>query len=68
MNMALYDIGFLIFFVIMLYLIFFCILKNVVSDYGAGLLIGILVFGIIGYNIWMNFTAWEVIKNIKTCP
>jgi hypothetical protein len=66
--MTLYEIISLIFFIIMVSIIFVGISKNILTGYGFGLLIGILVFGIIAFNILMNLTVWEALKNIEPCP
>jgi hypothetical protein len=66
--MTLYEIIFLIFFIIMVSIIFVGISKNILTEYGIGLLIGILVFGIIGYNVLMNLAVWEALKNIESSP
>jgi Kef-type K+ transport system membrane component KefB len=62
--MGLYNIMFSIFCVILILLLFLDISKNVLTKYGVGLLIGILVFGIIGYNIWENYQVQEIIQDI----
>lgn len=66
--MNLYDIGFLTFCIIMICLIFIGVSKNVLTKYGIGLLIGILVLGIIAYNIWVDFQIWEMLKRIDLTP
>jgi hypothetical protein len=62
--MGVYNIGFLIFCVVMALFVFIGISKNALTKYGAGLLIGVLVFGIIGYDIWANIQFQEVLRKI----
>jgi hypothetical protein len=45
-------------------LILIGISKNVLTEYGAGLLIGIFVLAIIGYDIWENFQFKETMQKI----
>jgi hypothetical protein len=52
----------------MICLIFIGVSKNVLTKYGIGLLIGILVLGIIAYNIWVDFQIWEMLKRIDLTP
>jgi hypothetical protein len=63
--MDLYDIGILAFCIIMVCLILISISKNILTEYGVGLLIAILVLGIIGHNIWIDFHIWELLKEIN---
>jgi hypothetical protein len=46
----------------MVCLIFVGIVKNVLTEYGVGLLIGMLVFGIIGYNILIDLQIIKINK------
>jgi hypothetical protein len=46
----------------MICLIFIGIIKNILTEYGAGFLIGVLVLGIIGYNIWTDLQTLKVNK------
>jgi hypothetical protein len=62
--MGAYNIGFLAFCIILVSLILIGVSKNVLTNYGAGILIGILVFGIIGYDIWANRKAQELMREI----
>jgi hypothetical protein len=62
--MNLYDIGILSFCIIMFCLIFISVSKNILTEYGVGLLIAGLVLGIIGYNIWIDFQVWELLRKI----
>jgi hypothetical protein len=62
--MGLYNIAFLIFCVILICIIFIVISKNILTEYGVGLLIGILVIGIIGWDIWVNIQYWEMMRKI----
>jgi hypothetical protein len=62
--MNLYDIGFLVFCMVITCLILFGVTKNVLTEYGVGLLIGVLVFGIIGYNSWTDIQNLKIIKSI----
>jgi hypothetical protein len=62
--MGLYGIGFLIFCVVLACLILICTLTNILTEYGIGLLIGILVIGIIGYDIWEDFQFREMMREI----
>lgn len=62
--MELYNICFLIFCMILSLLILIGISKNVLTEYGAGLLIGIFVLAIIGYDIWENFQFKETMQKI----
>jgi hypothetical protein len=62
--MGLYNIGFLTFCVILSCIIFIGILKNILTEYGFGLLIGILVIGIISWDILVTFQYREIIRKI----
>ena len=62
--MDLFNIGFLTFCVILILLIFIGVSKNVLTRYGVGLLIGILVLGVISYDILANLQFREVIQEI----
>jgi hypothetical protein len=66
--MDLCDIGFLTFCVIIICLFFIGISRNLLTKYGVGLLIGILVLGIVGYNIWANFQVRELMQRIDLTP
>jgi hypothetical protein len=62
--MGLYDILFLTFCVILFLLIFLGVSKNALTKYGVGLLIGILVLGVVSYDIWANLQVREVTRRI----
>jgi hypothetical protein len=62
--MGVYNIGFLVFCIILVLLIFVGISKNILTNYGVGLLVGILVFGIISYDIWANLKAQELMREV----
>jgi hypothetical protein len=66
--MGVYDIGFIVFCAIMFCLICISVSKNILTKYGIGLLIAVLVFGIIGYNIWAIFQVNEVLDTIELAP
>jgi hypothetical protein len=66
--MGLYDIGFLSFCVIMICLVFVCVSKNILTRYGFGVLIAVIVIGIIGYDIWANFQVREVTRQVDLVP
>jgi hypothetical protein len=42
--------------------------KNVLTKYGVGLLVGILCFGIIGYNTWVIFNIQEATQKVGLTP
>jgi hypothetical protein len=63
--MGVYNIGFLVFCIIFTLVIFIGVSKNMLTSYGVGLLIGIFVFGIIIYDIWVNFKAQELMRKIN---
>jgi hypothetical protein len=48
----------------MSFLIFLGLLKNILTKYGVGILIGILVLGIIGYDVWEGYQIQKIIQNI----
>jgi hypothetical protein len=60
--MGIYNIGFLAFCIILVLLIFIGVSRNILTNYGVGLLVGILVLGIIGYDIWANLKAQELMR------
>jgi hypothetical protein len=60
--MGIYNIGFLAFCIILALLIFIGVSKNILTNYGVGLLVGILVLGIISYDIWANLKAQELMR------
>jgi hypothetical protein len=62
--MGVYNIGFLAFCVVLVLLISVGFLKNILTNYGIELMVGILILGIISYDIWTNFKAHELMKEI----
>jgi hypothetical protein len=66
--MNLYDIGFLSFCVIMICFAFEGMSKNILTQYGFGVLIAVIVIGIIGYDIWTSFQVREVMQHIDLTP
>jgi hypothetical protein len=60
--MGVYNIGFLAFCTVLVLLIFVGFSKNILTNYGVGLLIGILVFGMIGYDIWVSLKVQELMR------
>jgi hypothetical protein len=51
----------------MICLIFIGIIKNILTEYGSGFMIGVLVLGIIGYNIWTDLQTLKI-KKIELPP
>jgi hypothetical protein len=62
--MGIYNIGFFIFCIILILLTFIGVSKNILTEYGLGLLIGVLVLGIIGYDIWEDVQIREIMQKI----
>jgi hypothetical protein len=49
----------------------FCLLcigisKNILTRYGAGILLAVLIFGIIGYDIWAAFQVKKTLDKIDS--
>jgi hypothetical protein len=66
--MGIYDIGFIVFRVIVFFLICAGVSKNVLTKYGVGILLAVLFLGIIGYDIWATFQVKESINRIDLAP
>lgn len=64
--MGLYNIVFTVFCIILILLTFLGLSKNILTSYGVGLIIGIFVFGIISYDVWVNFQIREILQQVQT--
>jgi hypothetical protein len=62
--MGMYNIGFFAFCIILALSIFIGVSENILTKYGVGLLIGILVLGIIGYDIWANLKFQKIMEKV----
>jgi hypothetical protein len=66
--MGLYNIVFFFVCIAIICLAFVGVSKNILTQYGVGLLIAIFVFVIIGYDLWVNFYVCETMRKIELLP
>jgi hypothetical protein len=65
MVIGVYDVWFILFCVIFISLIFISIAKNILTNFGIGLLIGIFIFGIICYDILEELEIQKLRQNFN---
>jgi hypothetical protein len=62
--MEYYDIIIFASCILLILLILIGVSRNILTEYGIGILIGILVFGIIGYSIFVNVQDKKFLKKV----
>jgi hypothetical protein len=65
MIIGVYNIWFILFCIVFISLVFIGILKNILTSFGVGLLVGIFILVIIGYDLLIDLRAQELIQKFN---